>query len=138
MIETTEAWRAGARIEARVLPVNGMYEIWLIGLGMTLALTPHEVVAAALDYAQTAIVGDVAAIEIDWDAVSGQLCCPKMVAQICRSCNDHWNTFHCPDQVVARLLSGRYGLIIRDGGSSVVEIDYCPWCGTRLQDEDMI
>jgi hypothetical protein len=25
-----------------------------------------------------------------------------------------------------------HGLIVHDGGSSMVTIDYCPWCGTRL------
>ncbi|MEY9869026.1 hypothetical protein ABIE66_004405 [Peribacillus sp. B2I2] len=25
-----------------------------------------------------------------------------------------------------------YGLIIQDGGSSSIEITYCPWCGTKL------
>jgi hypothetical protein len=27
-----------------------------------------------------------------------------------------------------------YGLIIHDGGSSVVLVSFCPWCGTRLPD----
>jgi hypothetical protein len=25
-----------------------------------------------------------------------------------------------------------YGLIIHDGGSSMIEIHFCPWCGTKL------
>lgn len=25
-----------------------------------------------------------------------------------------------------------YGLVIHDGGSSTVGIEYCPWCGRRL------
>lgn len=25
-----------------------------------------------------------------------------------------------------------YGLIIHDGGSSSITINFCPWCGTRL------
>lgn len=27
-----------------------------------------------------------------------------------------------------------YGLKIRDGGSSSVKIEFCPWCGDRLPD----
>ena len=25
-----------------------------------------------------------------------------------------------------------YGLIIHDGGSSYIDIKYCPWCGSKL------
>jgi hypothetical protein len=25
-----------------------------------------------------------------------------------------------------------YGLYVHDGGSSVIEILYCPWCGKKL------
>lgn len=28
--------------------------------------------------------------------------------------------------------SGEYGIPIRDGGSSINVIDYCPWCGVSL------
>ena len=27
-----------------------------------------------------------------------------------------------------------YGLPVKDGGNSYIEIQYCPWCGTRLPD----
>jgi hypothetical protein len=27
-----------------------------------------------------------------------------------------------------------YGMIIHDGGSSTVQILFCPWCGTKLPD----
>ena len=29
-----------------------------------------------------------------------------------------------------------YGLIIHDGGESVVKIYYCPWCGSELSSEN--
>jgi len=25
-----------------------------------------------------------------------------------------------------------YGLVVHDGGTSSVEISFCPWCGTKL------
>ncbi|KIL45088.1 DUF6980 family protein [Jeotgalibacillus soli] len=25
-----------------------------------------------------------------------------------------------------------YGIIVHDGGTSFIEISYCPWCGTKL------
>ena len=28
--------------------------------------------------------------------------------------------------------SGEYGVPIQDGGSSVLVMSYCPWCGTKL------
>jgi Domain of unknown function (DUF6980) len=30
--------------------------------------------------------------------------------------------------------SREYGIIIHDGGSSHIVINYCPWCGARLPD----
>jgi len=30
--------------------------------------------------------------------------------------------------------SGKYGIPVRDGGSSIIEIAYCPWCGVKLSD----
>jgi len=39
-------------------------------------------------------------------------------------------------------LRGGYGLYVHDGenghGASVIQIAYCPWCGTRLPDIDEI
>ncbi|WP_216858519.1 DUF6980 family protein [Actinomadura verrucosospora] len=39
----------------------------------------------------------------------------------------------CPDALVS--YSARFdecGLIVHDGGGSVISIAFCPWCGTRL------
>jgi hypothetical protein len=50
-------------------------------------------------------------------------------------CDRHPDRFDCPDCLVAKSeISGAYGLIIHDGGSSFVQIDFCPWCGTKLPD----
>jgi hypothetical protein len=46
-------------------------------------------------------------------------------------CDIHPQRHECPDNIVD-IVRGGYGLIVHDGGSSVIEISYCPWCGTKL------
>jgi len=59
-----------------------------------------------------------------------------MLRQLNWNCEDHPSLADCPDALVGRFgKRGNYGLFIRDGGSSHVEIAYCPWCGTRLLEE---
>ncbi|WP_425435246.1 DUF6980 family protein [Leptonema illini] len=42
--------------------------------------------------------------------------------------------FSCPDSTIFfQPESRRYGLIVHDGGSSFIEIQFCPWCGSSLQ-----
>jgi hypothetical protein len=45
-------------------------------------------------------------------------------------CEQHADRFECPDNLVARVRGG-FGLIVH-GGGSVIEIAFCPWCGTPL------
>jgi hypothetical protein len=47
-------------------------------------------------------------------------------------CGAHADRFDCPDSFIARSPGG-FGLIVHDGGSSVIQIAYCPWCGAKLQ-----
>ncbi len=50
-----------------------------------------------------------------------------------RTCSLHSNPFECPDSLVYYSVKfDEYSLIIHDGGSSSVDIEYCPWCGTKL------
>ena len=45
--------------------------------------------------------------------------------------------FDDPDVVVWKFeSSGEYGIPIRDGGSSMIVFDYCPWCGLKLSKEE--
>jgi hypothetical protein len=46
-------------------------------------------------------------------------------------CDIHEDRSECPDALVA-VVEGGYGLLIHDGGSSVIEISFCPWCGSKL------
>jgi len=60
-------------------------------------------------------------------------CCEMMTEHVNHRCEDHSNSFDCPDNLI--LYSGRtksYGIIVHDGGSSVIEIQFCPWCGIKL------
>lgn len=44
---------------------------------------------------------------------------------------------NCPDQLIAHLPASRVpGIRIHDGGTSLVVIAFCPWCGTRIHPED--
>lgn len=41
--------------------------------------------------------------------------------------------FDCPDNLIFySSIFDEYGIIIHHGGSSSIEIAYCPWCGTKL------
>jgi hypothetical protein len=58
-----------------------------------------------------------------------------MAGDLARTCEMHPDRAACPDAMIAPMRGG-YGLYVRDGedgyGASVIEIAYCPWCGTRL------
>jgi hypothetical protein len=48
-------------------------------------------------------------------------------------CDIHKDIFECPDILVKYSSQfDEYGLIIHDGGSSTLEIYFCPWCGKKL------
>lgn len=60
-------------------------------------------------------------------------CCDMMQSNVENVCDLHTDRFDCPDALVYYSESrDRYGLIIHDGGGSVITISYCPWCGTKL------
>jgi hypothetical protein len=58
------------------------------------------------------------------------VCCERMAMQLKERCELHPSRYDCPDSLIHRVRGG-YGLIIL-GTDSVVEIAFCPWCGTRL------
>lgn len=62
-------------------------------------------------------------------------CCETMKEQVNIKCKLHANSFDCPDILITYDRKfDEYGLIIHDGGSSSLEITYCPWCGSKLPD----
>lgn len=53
------------------------------------------------------------------------------------SCSEHASPFECPDAlVVHNTHRNEYGIVVHDGGSSVVIIGFCPWCGADLRSAD--
>ena len=62
-------------------------------------------------------------------------CCESMNRATSLSCQVHTDKFECPDVLVSYLPKfDEYGLIIHDGGTSVIGIQFCPFCGSRLPD----
>jgi hypothetical protein len=56
-----------------------------------------------------------------------------MRSQVELVCDKHPDRSDCPDCLVQYSPKFReYGLLVHDGGSSMVVIRFCPWCGTRL------
>ena len=61
-------------------------------------------------------------------------CCETMTSNIDQRCDHHSDPFECPDNLIYFSAEGKkYGLIIHDGGSSIIEIQFCPWCGAKLE-----
>jgi hypothetical protein len=60
-------------------------------------------------------------------------CCEQMTDTVNYRCSEHPDAFDCADNLVAYSPEfDEYGLIIHDGGSSSIRINFCPWCGTKL------
>lgn len=60
-------------------------------------------------------------------------CCSNMKDAVESVCDEHADRFDCPDALVSYSAKfDEYGLIVHDGGSSIVAIEFCPWCGSRL------
>ena len=58
-------------------------------------------------------------------------CCDRMDHDLNQRCDVHETRYACPDALI-NVVRGGYGLIVHDGGSSVIEISFCPWCGSKL------
>ncbi len=58
-------------------------------------------------------------------------CCEQMHEHLIAICPVHPNRRDCPDAIVAET-DGSFSLIVHDGGSSMISIRFCPWCGADL------
>lgn len=47
------------------------------------------------------------------------------------TCSEHKDPWECPDMTIVKTKNG-YGIPVRDGGSSFIQISHCPWCGVTL------
>jgi len=64
-------------------------------------------------------------------------CCERMTEAVNHRCDQHPDPFDCPDNLIHFYENPRkYGIIIHEGGSSMLTIYFCPWCGTKLADKD--
>ncbi|MDT0435429.1 MULTISPECIES: DUF6980 family protein [Streptomyces] len=60
-------------------------------------------------------------------------CCEAMNHRADVRCDEHDDPFACPDALIDYSAeSQEYGLIIHDGGTSSITVDFCPWCGRSL------
>jgi hypothetical protein len=60
-------------------------------------------------------------------------CCDMMAGNVDSTCDQHPNRYDCPDCLIAYWPESKtYGIIVHDGGESVIVISYCPWCGGKL------
>nr|WP_067736167.1 hypothetical protein [Novosphingobium naphthalenivorans] len=48
------------------------------------------------------------------------------------TCETHPDRHDCGDCLIDQDSNGCYGIMIHDGGSSMVRINFCPWCGAKL------
>ncbi|MEK4671343.1 MULTISPECIES: DUF6980 family protein [Bacillati] len=64
---------------------------------------------------------------------SNDLLCEDMDYHANFKCDIHDDPFECPDKVIIYdKQDNDYGLVIHDGGSSSISINFCPWCSTKL------
>ncbi len=78
-------------------------------------------------------MGEVLSFDESGEIKEKRHCCEQMTERINYKCSQHPHVFDCPDNLV--YYSPRfneYGIIIHDGGSSYITIDYCCWCGVKL------
>jgi len=61
----------------------------------------------------------------------GDHCCDRMAEDLSQTCEMHAERSACPDALIGRIGEG-YGILVHDGGSSAIEIGFCPWCGASL------
>ncbi|NIK93271.1 hypothetical protein GZ212_14005 [Mangrovimonas sp. CR14] len=68
---------------------------------------------------------------------SESICCLKMADQIFESLDKKGNIkYGDVDVVINKRTDGTYGIPIHDGGTSIIEINFCPWCGQNLTDKE--
>ena len=59
-------------------------------------------------------------------------CCPTMAGQLELSCSWHPDLVDCADAIIVRSGDGSFRFPLRDGSTSFLLANFCPWCGTRL------
>lgn len=66
-----------------------------------------------------------------------KFCCLEMSDKIFESKDDKGNIkYGNVDVIINQWKDGTFGIPIHDGGSSIIEINFCPWCGTNLKTQN--
>lgn len=61
-------------------------------------------------------------------------CCMQMADSVYDSLNEKGEIkYDDVDVVMNKWNDGTYGIPIHDGGTSVIVINFCPWCGEKLK-----
>lgn len=61
-----------------------------------------------------------------------------MIYHLNFKCDIHKDAFECPDNIIYHSKKlDTTGIIIHDGGTSFIEINYCPWCGKNLNTNEL-
>lgn len=60
-----------------------------------------------------------------------EYCCKTFEHHATTGCGDHASRRECPDTILDECDLG-WGIPVHDGGSSVILISYCPWCGKKV------
>ncbi|PHQ28145.1 DUF6980 family protein [Leeuwenhoekiella nanhaiensis] len=68
--------------------------------------------------------------------VTESICCLQMADKIFESLDRKGNIkYGDVDVVINKWNDGTHGIPIHDGGTSIIEINFCPWCGQNLTDK---
>jgi hypothetical protein len=63
-----------------------------------------------------------------------EYCCDSMKTCSILNCDLLISKYDCPDVLIDSEENGSvYRIIIHDGGSSGIEINFCHWCGKKLR-----
>ena len=66
----------------------------------------------------------------------GSFCCFIMAFQVAKGVKRTGKIIYDDVDVIMRKWEdGTYGIPIHDGGSSIISIKYCPWCGKQLNNQ---
>ena len=63
------------------------------------------------------------------------VCCKDLEYHTTNRCIHH-DKWACPDSVLVKLDS-IFGLPVKDGGSSFIQIKFCPFCGAKLKENNV-
>jgi len=59
-------------------------------------------------------------------------CCKTFKEKLNWKCDQHSDPYDCADAILVEQKVHGFGIPIHDGGSSMIKISFCPWCGSRL------